>query len=594
MFKRIFVAVLAVGSVLTAASCQQQPSVKEIVLTGESDKRFEELAKEYVAELLKTNPEWATRLGDHSYDGELDDYSAEGITKNREMRARHLAEPEKIPIAELNRINNVDYRILKHNLRSGLFQIDELKEAEWNPLVYNVGGAINSLVARDFGPLKERLVSVKLRLEKITGVISAAKANLRNPPKVHTETAIQQNKGVISLITGDVKHFAEEAGMTDEIKPAMEKAVEALEAYGTWLEEDLLPRSNGDFRIGAEKYGKKLQFALQSDLTKEEILNRAETDLEATRKRMFEVALPIYKRQFPDEKDEDKLSDAQSVIKAVLNKLAEDHPDNDSIVKRAQGDVEETTKFVREHNLVTVPDEPLEVIEMPEFARGTAVAYFDSAGPFEKKNETFYAIAPTPKDWDKKRRDSFYREYNNYMVKNLTVHEAMPGHYLQIMHANKFEAPTMIRAIHRSGTFTEGWAVYSEQLMAEKGYGGPEVEMQQLKMKLRVIINAIIDQMIHAGSMTEKEALDLMMNKGFQEEGEASGKWKRANLTSVQLSTYYVGSIEVNDIRKAYIEANQDEKDAEKIMHDRMLSLGSPAPMYVRELLGLTPPKTAE
>ena len=178
------------------------------------------------------------------------------------------------------------------------------------------------------------------------------------------------------------------------------------------------------------------------------------------------------------------------------------------------------------------------------------------------------------------------REYNNYMLQDITVHEAMPGHYLQLAHANKFTAPTKLRAIFQSNTFAEGWAVYAEQLMAEHGYGGPEVRMQQLKLKLRTIINAILDQKIHTAGMTEKEALALMMNEGFQEEGEAAGKWRRAALTSTQLSNYYVGSIEVNDIRRAY-EAKMGDALDYKRMHDQMLSFGTPAPKYVRELMGL-------
>ena len=493
---------------------------------------------------------------------------------------------KKISPDKLGKINNVDYRILKHNLEYAIFRIDVLKEYEWNPMTYNVGGAINNLLQRDFAPLKERLENVKSRLEQIPNVIDAAKANLKNPPKIHTETAIRQNKGVIGLIKGDLQNFVDQAKLKKQFAPVQKKAIAELEEYGIWLEEDLLPRSNGDFRIGDEKYREKLGFSLQSDLKKEEILKRAEADLKITQDRMYEIALPLYKKYFPDENDVKKLGDKRVINKAVLDKLAEDRPDNETIVGKAQKDVKETTDFVREKKLVTVPTEPLEVIEMPEFARGTAVAYFDSAGPLEEKNETFYAIAPTPKDWDDKRRTSFFKEYNDYMVKNLTVHEAMPGHYLQIMHSNKFKAPTMIRAIFGSGTFVEGWAVYSEQLMAENGYGGPEVEMQQLKMKLRVIINAIIDQKIHTDGMTEKEAVDFMMSEGFQEEGEAFGKWRRAKLTSAQLSTYYVGSIEVNDIRTAYEAKHKDETDKKK-MHDAILSFGSPAPKYVTEMLGL-------
>jgi uncharacterized protein (DUF885 family) len=224
---------------------------------------------------------------------------------------------------------------------------------------------------------------------------------------------------------------------------------------------------------------------------------------------------------------------------------------------------------------------------MPEFDRGVAVAYCRPAPPLEPRSETLYAISPTPKDWPDARVESFFREYNNYMVQDLTIHEAMPGHYLQLAHSNRFKAPTLVRAIFRSGTFAEGWAVYAEQVMAEAGYGGPEVRMQQLKMKLRTIINAIIDQKIHTAGMTEKEALDMMMNEGFQEEGEAAGKWVRARLTSTQLSTYYVGVLEMNDIRRAYEAKAGGGRLDYKELHNTMLSFGTPAPKYVREMMKL-------
>jgi uncharacterized protein (DUF885 family) len=583
----------------------------QIVMAGPQqteDQKFEKLAAEYIAAFIEMNPERATTLGDHRFDGRLNDYTLDGIKRERAMTEKYLTELNKIDFSKLSKINNIDARILRHNLESRLFQIDTLREYEWNPLVYNVGSAINSLISRDFAPLKERLASARSRLEQIPKVVAAAKANLKNPPRVHTETAILQNKGVINLIKGDLQMFADQAGMKAELAPAQAAAVKALEEYGVWLEKELLPRSNGDFRLGDEKFRRKLKFALQSDLTKEQILEHAMNDLKATQARMFEIAQPLFKKYFPDEvKDAETPAavsstdafdsapppaatanavDQKTVIKRVLDKLAEDRPTNETIVAQANEDLKEATEFVRSKKLVTVPAEPVKVIEMPEFARGSAVAYFDSAGPLEKKNETFFTISPTPSDWPAARKESFYKEYNDYMLKNLTVHEAMPGHYLQIMHSNKFKAPTMVRAIFRSGTFTEGWAVYAEQLMAEHGYGGEEVEMQQLKMKLRVIINAIIDQKIHTEGMTEREAVDFMMNEGFQEEGEAVGKWKRAQLSSTQLSTYYVGSVEVNEIRKAY-EAKMNGKVDLLKMHDAMLSFGSPAPKYVRELLGL-------
>ena len=562
-----------------------------------ADRQFEQLATRFIAELMPMNPEWATNLGEHQYDSQLSDYTAAGVKKSRDFYAAYLTKLNKIPFDKLSRVNNVDARIMRDNLEYNVFQIDVLRGYEWNPMYYNAGGAINDLISRDFAPLKERLMNAKDRLEKMPQVVAAAKANLKNPPRVYTETAIAQNKGVIGLIKGDLQMFVDQAGMKAELAPAQSKAIAALEEYGKWLETDLLPRSTGDFRLGEAKYRQKLKFALESDLSKEDLLKRAEADLKATQDRMFQIAEPLYYKLLRTEKPADTdlipplpvgdtLRAKKGVIKLVLNKLAESRPNNETIVGRASEDLKKTTKFVRQNNLMTVPTEPVKVVVMPEFARGSAVAYFDSAGPFEKKNETFFTISPTPADWTDARKESFFKEYNDYMLEDLTIHEAMPGHYLQIMHSNKFKAPTPIRALFSSGSFVEGWAVYAEQLMAEKGYGGAEVEMQQLKMKLRVIINAIIDQKIHTAGMTEREAIDFMMNEGFQEEGEAAGKWRRAQLSSTQLSTYYVGSVEVNDIRRAYEAKNKGKIDMRK-MHDEMLSFGSPAAKYVKEMMGL-------
>lgn len=559
-----------------------------------ADQKFEALAKRYIEKLLEMEPERATQLGDHRFDNRLNDYSLEGINRQRSFNLEYLRELGAIPVSRLSRTNSIDYRIMQSRLEYALFQIDVLREYEWNPLRYNIGSAIYALIARDFAPLRTRLANAKERLIAVPSVVEAAKANLKNPPLIHTQTAISQNKGTINLIRNEVSEFARQApGMELELKAAQTVALAALEDYGRWLEKDLLPRSTGDFRLGDEKYRRKLAFALESSLTKEEILRRGEADLKATQDTMYEVALPLYKKYFPQEKDAARLADKKLVIKAVLAKLAETHPTNETIVARANQDLKETTAFVRAQGLVTVPDEPVKSIVMPEFDRGVAVAYCNSAPPLEPRGETFYAISPTPKDWTAARVESFFREYNDYMMHDITIHEAMPGHYLQLAHSNKFKAPTLIRAIFRSGTFVEGWAVYAEQLMAEAGYGGPEVRMQQLKMKLRTIINAIIDQKIHTAGMTEKEAMSLMMNEGFQEEGEAAGKWTRARLTSTQLSTYYVGVLEVNDIRRAF-EANianfRDRARGPvdyKRLHDTMLSFGSPAPKYVREMMGL-------
>jgi len=320
-------------------------------------------------------------------------------------------------------------------------------------------------------------------------------------------------------------------------------------------------------------------------LPMEEIMKRAKADLEQTQTATYETALPLYKKYFPNA-DEKTLTDKHKVTAAVLGKLAEQHPDDATVVNFGKKVVAEATDFVKQRNLVTIREAPLDVIAMPEFKRGVAIAYCDAPGPLEKNGKTFFAVAPTPKDWSKERKESFFREYNNYEIRDLTVHEAMPGHYLQLAHANEFRAPTLVRAIFQSGTFIEGWAVYTEQMMAEQSYGGPEVKMQQLKMRLRAIANAIMDQSIHAGNMSEKEAMDLMMKETFQQEGEAVAKWKRARLTSAQLSTYFVGATEHLDLRAAAQKKLGKDFNLKKY-NDQVISYGSPPVKYVRELMGL-------
>ncbi len=552
------------------------------------DDAFQKIAHDYIEQYLQANPEDATELGDHRFDGQLTDYSSDAQAKDLATQKEFRGKLNAIDGSQLTGANNVDFRILKENIDYKIFQAEELKELEWNPLIYmqSLANSLYLLVARDFAPADKRIPNLRQRMEKIPGVIAQAKANLQHPPRVHTETAIEQTQGAISLVREGLAPLLDQTtGMKNELAPLQEKTAAALADYKKWLQNNLLPRSDGDFRLGAEKFQKKLRFALASDLSMEEIMKRARTDLQQTQAAIYETALPLYKKYFPNA-DAATIADKHKVTAAVLDKLAEQHPDDATVVGYAQRVLTEATGFVKQHNLVAVPSAPLDVIAMPEFKRGVAIAYCDSPGPLDKNGKTFFAVAPTPKDWSKERKESFFREYNNYMIRDLTVHEAMPGHYLQLAHANEFHAPTLVRAIFRSGTFIEGWAVYCEQMMAEQGYGGPEVKMQQLKMRLRAIANAILDQSIHAGNMSEQQALDLMMKEAFQQEGEAVAKWKRARLTSAQLSTYFVGATEHLDLRAADQKKLGKDFDLKKY-NDQVISYGSPPVKYVRELMGL-------
>ncbi|HEV2803752.1 MAG TPA: DUF885 domain-containing protein [Chthoniobacterales bacterium] len=553
------------------------------------DDRFQKLAKDYIEGLLEANPEYATSLGDHRFDDKLTDYSDDAVAKELKRAKDFRQQLEQFSdLTKLTGPNRVDVRLLKDNIDNEIFGIEELKEREWNPLLYNesLANSLYLLVARDFAPPEKRAASIRARLEKIPAVIAQAKANLKNPPQVYTETAIDQTQGAISLIKEGLNEALDKAPKAKaDLAPLQDKAVAALNDYKTWLKNDLLPRSTADFRIGADKFRKKLRFALSSDMSMEDLMKAARTDLEQTQKAIYETALPLYKKQFPNA-DEATLGDRKKVTAAVLDKLAEQRPTDDTIVAYSKTVLKEATDFVKAKNLVTVPSTPVDIVVMPEFKRGQSIAYCDSPGALEKNGKTFFAVAPTPDDWKPERKTSFFREYNNFMVRDLTVHEAMPGHYLQLAHSNEFKAPTLVRAIFQSGTFIEGWAVYAEQFMAEAGYGGPEVKMQQLKMRLRVICNAIIDQSIHAGNMSEQEALDVMMKEGFQQEGEAVAKWKRARLSSSQLSTYFVGVTEHLALREQ-AKARDGAKFDLKKYNDTVISFGSPPVKYVREMMGL-------
>ncbi len=550
------------------------------------DAAFVTLAENYVEDLLARYPEFATLLGDHGRDGELNDYTAEAVSAAVASNKRYLQELEAIDLSRLSDANAVDYEILKNQVLFQVWSAEELREHEWNPMLYNIGDAVYALLAREYAPLEERLESLRQRLRGVSAVFEAARSNLARSPKVHTETAILQNDGAISLLRDGLDEFLARApGIEQELAPAREAALQELEEYGQWLRDDLLPHADGEFRIGETKFRKKLAFTLHSDLSMEEILERAQQRLAELQDELYRTALPLFRESNP-EAGQTQSPERGTVIRSVLDSLADSHPTDPTIVDDAKHSLAAVTAFTFDKNLVTVPDEPLKIIVMPEFRRGVSTAYCDSPGPLEKHGETFYAISPTPQDWTPQRKLSFYREYNDYMLQDLTVHEAIPGHYLQIAHSNRLQAPTKIRSIFSSGTFVEGWAVYAEQIMAEHAYGGPSFKMQQLKMLTRAVINAILDQKIHAGSMSEQEAMDMMMREGFQEDGEAAGKWKRAQLTSAQLSTYFVGITEHNDMRRAWVDRHGPIRDW-RAYHDMVLSYGSPPTKFVRRFLGL-------
>jgi uncharacterized protein (DUF885 family) len=536
---------------------------------------FPPLAERIVDAILAADPVTAMYAGDHRFDGQVPDYSPDGVIARVGMLRDAANALAQVDSAELDVQERVDHEVLSALVERGLFELTEVREHEWNPLEHNPGPLLYALIARPFAPAEERLESLAQALTTIPDSLAVARTVLRDCPQIHVETAAGQFQGTAALIRDELPALLGEApALTSTVRPAAEAAIAALEEFVGWLST-----SGGDGRdprLGRRLWEARLWHTLDTELSAAEVMSRAETNLERVAGELREASAALAGGEASNE-----------TVRRALDRLAAEHPDDSSIVELAKRTLVATTEFVREHDLVTLIEDECVIQVMPEFARGVAGAYCDPPGPLETAQvPTFYCIAPTPQDWSAERVESFYREYNDHMIHNLTVHEAMPGHFLQLAHARQFSGPggrgsTRVRALGFSGPFVEGWAVYAEELMADHGYHGLPLRLQQLKMQLRMTINAILDQLVHCEDLSEADAMAMMTGPGFQEEGEAASKWRRALLTSTQLSTYFVGYSEVSAIARA-----RPAGTSLRAWHDAMLAHGSPPPRHLPALLG--------
>ncbi|MBA0387731.1 DUF885 domain-containing protein [Stenotrophomonas maltophilia] len=591
---------LALALVAALAGCQpadapttaSTPAASQQAGDAAVDAAFADLSKRALDTWMQLSPVSATQIGDHRYDSELDDLSAAGQQKTVAAYKALLGELDKIEVAKLGRENQVDAAILRNQLQSEIWNAEVLQSGKWDPQLYNgiAGSAIYGLMAREFAPLPERLKAATARMEKLPAIFAQARENLdpARVPKIHAETVAKQNKGILSIVDTFITPHIGELPQADQqrLQAAIDGLKKAVDEQQTWLDKTLVPNAKGDFRIGAEKYDQKLKFALSSSLSRQEIGERARAELKRVREDMYGIAQTVLKDKpgAPETPAQPTDEQQQKAIEAALELAYADKPARDKVVDDAKAALEQSTAFVREHDLMTLPDAPVDIILMPEFQRGVAVAYCDSPGPLDKNLKTFYAVSPIPDDWNEKQVDSFLREYNSRMIHLLSIHEGTPGHYLEGWHSAKF--PSTLRAVLRSGLFAEGWAVYTERMMQEQGYlnNDPLFHLVQLKFYLRTISNAILDQGVHVDNWDREKAMHLMTHDAFQQESEAAGKWVRAQLTSAQLPTYFVGAQEHFDTRKAVQEKLGDKFNL-KAYHDQVLSYGAPPVRFARQLM---------
>jgi uncharacterized protein (DUF885 family) len=582
----------------TLAACQSVPATPPSATTPAAssataaDARFADLSKRWLDGWMRLNPVAATQLGDHRFDAEVDDLSPDGRQKAIAFSTQMLADLDAMDTGTLTRENQVDASILRNQLRSDIWNLQTFQGWAWDPQVYSglAGGAIYNLMARDSAPLPDRLKTATARMEKIPSIFAQMRANLdpARVPRIHAETVAKQNAGVLSLVDEFITPNASQLSGDDRARldAAVANLRKAVAEQQVWLDKTLVPNAKGDFRIGQKLYDEKLRFSLDSTLSRAEIRQRAQAELERVRGEMYDIARSVLKDKPKAPATPDAPTDAQrqQAIEAALELAYAGHPARDQVVPAAKQALADATAFVRAKDLVTVPDDPVKVILMPEFQRGVAVAYCDSPGPLDKGLDTYFAISPIPDDWTAQQTESFLREYNSRMIQLLTIHEAMPGHYLEGAHSAQF--PSTLRAVLRSGLFAEGWAVYTERMVTDAGFddGDPLFKLVQRKFYLRTIANALLDQGVHVDGWSREQAMHLMTHDAFQQEREAAGKWVRAQLSSAQLPTYFIGVQEQFDLRRAMEEKLGDRFDL-KAYNDRVLAYGAPPVRYVRELM---------
>jgi uncharacterized protein (DUF885 family) len=556
---------------------------------GEEDRRLVDFFKSYLDEAFRAEPMMATKLGDHRFDDRLDDLSKGARAANVERDRKALAElPKRIDATKLSADGRLDYEILRHHLARAVWLAENFDEFVDDPRAYNtyLADSVYLLLTQSSLPKDVNLKNAMARMGQIPRVVEVARDTIGESPKVRVETAIRQAKGAIAFYEKELFDLAGEPPGRGELGEKARAIVEALREHVAFLEAKVLPRATEGWRIGREKFARKLELELDAGLTADEVLREAESEAARVEREMALIARVLWSSLFPDAAvPPDDEAGRREMTRRVLGKIADDHGTPEGLVADARATVDEIKAFIASKGILRLPEpDHCRIVEMPEFKRGFSVAYLENAPPLDPKGFSEYAISPPPSHWTAAQVDSYLREYNKAMLKVLTIHEAYPGHYVQFEYSNK--CPSLIRRVLSSGTFAEGWAVYTEQMMLDQGFGGGDLKLrlQQLKFYLRAVVNAILDHKMHCEQMTDAEAMELLVGRAFQTEGEALGKVVRSKLSSCQLSTYFVGRTAFYRLRRSVQRALGDRFDLGRY-HEAVLAHGTLPVKYLPELV---------
>jgi uncharacterized protein (DUF885 family) len=552
---------------------------------------FTDAQNAFFADYFRLYPVNATEAGNHEHDGRWPDLTHEGTHE----RLAWLADVrQRLEAADgLSRDEAIDRRVLLDQIDALRFDDEELDELSWSAITYSylLGGGLFGLLSREFAPLPDRLASAAGRMEGIPAVLEAARANLtsgrgRQASGFHVEKALKTMPGVADLCRTAVSMAADldDADLRQRVETAAEVASGEVEAFTAWLRDDLMPTARGDFRLGRDLYERKFHHMLKATVTPDELEARAAESYDEVRAEMLTLARELWPAWVGDEPMPD---DGDALTRRVLDAIAVDHPRADELLDFCRAEHERIEAFIRERDLIGLAEDPLQIIWTPPFLRAFGGAMLIPPGPLDRGLDSFFAITPPPDEWTEEQVDSFLREYNARQLRLLTIHEAVPGHYLQLAWSNRCDS--LARSVFGSGVFAEGWAVYVTQVMVDAGYGAddPALRLNHWKYFLRAVTNTIMDIRIHTGTMTEDEAMAMMVEGGFQERSEATEKWSRARLSSTQLCEYYLGSVEMTELeREARRRAGADGRAFEwRPFLESVVSHGTPPMPVIRDIL---------
>lgn len=571
---------------LSILACGDVKQAAEVHIS--QDDAFNQFKEQMVLDLWKQNPVWASYEGFHKYNDELPAPTEERRSETEQFWNQIEMVIDTFNLDQLEKGNQIDYYLIKDQVASSRFYENEYKSGEWNPSSYNIGGAFYQVINYRDLSLEERLKAIFKKLDLVDAYYEAAKSNIKTSTEVHYNLALQQLEGSKSIFNENLLDSLSISNLDETFKNDFtaknEKAIEAIQGFIQFLKDDLAPsliEKTKDFRIGEKLHSEKFKSDIQSGFTAEEIFQYALAEKVILHQKMQAASNELWTKYYEGEvKPEDSLT----LIRKVIEAVSQTHVHRDSFITSIRQQIPELEKFVQDKDLITLdPNKPLVVRETPKYMRGFAGASISAPGPYDKNAETYYNVTPLD-HYTEEQAESYLREYNHYTLQILNIHEAVPGHYTQLVYSN--QSPSIIKSLFGNGAMIEGWAVYTELMMLENGYGknNPEMMLMYYKWNLRTVCNTILDYGIHANNLSEEDAMDLLMNQAFQEKSEAEGKWKRARLSQVQLCSYFTGFYEIRALREEMKEKLGDKFDL-KEFHEEFLSFGSAPVKYIRELM---------